>query len=137
MININSREISSVSRYSKISETNKYISFSTRIFNLSNKLFFFYLVTYVFYLIIHLLSIYFPRVCRNCHFFVTSVIVVTELRVVELKFQRVVTNHHSQPLALITGSRTITSDRTVYNNSSLSFSSVLVGTTSLDRNYLE
>ena len=32
-------------------------------------------------------------------------------------------------------SRTITSDRTVYNNSSLSFSFLLVGMISLDRNY--
>ena len=40
-------------------------------------------------------------------------------------------------LALATGSRTITSDRTVYNNSSFSFSFELVGEISLDRNYEE
>ena len=42
----------------------------------------------------------------------------------------------SNPLALATGSRTITSNRAVHNNSSLSFPFALVDMTSLDRNYI-
>ena len=41
------------------------------------------------------------------------------------------------PLALATGSRTITSDRIIHKNSSLSFPFQLVDTISLDRNYSE
>ena len=48
-----------------------------------------------------------------------------------------ITNNKSQasPLALANWLRTITSDQTAYNNSSLSFSFELVGVIRLDRNY--
>ena len=52
------------------------------------------------------------------------------------RFPRVLfTQNKINHLALTTGSRTITSDRIVYNNSSLSFTFQQVVMISLDRNY--